>query len=140
MEASRYTSLGGYPTFFTVSWGGGHVEARCYDCTEELENNEDEMEAVEAIDAHINWESIITCEECHCDIETAYGVSDEQHDEFYAVGYTQHTSDIGETVCADCRIDHNRSVYAQECIIPSVVATQMATKRTEGCAYCAEID
>lgn len=67
-----WTEYGGYPTFMVIGYGGNHLEVRCVDCTNELENDEDAMEDVEGISAHVNWESFMTCETCGESIESAY--------------------------------------------------------------------
>jgi hypothetical protein len=69
---------GGYPRFFLAKSG----ECLCFKCVKEHEEREkeeweedcEEEDQWKIIGHDINWESLLFCDECNSQIETAYGV------------------------------------------------------------------
>ena len=63
-----FTFVGSYPLFYLTS----KDSIRCASCA----NDEEDIAS-----CHVNYESRITCDECSEEIESAYGVADDDSEE-----------------------------------------------------------
>lgn len=63
----KYTSVGSYPLYYLVN----NWKVLCAECVDDLDPDIDD---VDTVTPHVNWESEIYCDECSRDIESAYSV------------------------------------------------------------------
>jgi hypothetical protein len=64
-----HTLVGGYPLFYRSTNDGVYLHVFCPDCARRVwAASEPEIEP------HVNWESLMYCDECSLQIEAAYDV------------------------------------------------------------------
>ena len=73
-ELRSFSSVGGYPIFY-LDENDGHL---CPECATEVLADGETLSA-----AAVNWESMMCCEICSGEIESAYGVPGEDDEDIF---------------------------------------------------------